>query len=238
MLLARTLRLKETIDSTPMKYNDEIISKVGVSLSWRYSQRHGYRFLMAPWVLFLPNVSVLIRWARMLLVFCFDVTRGRAAARAEGGINGSEETEGRGRKKQEESGEEESEEEEDESEEDEYVTDASLEKARSNRRGLGGNLSGFASNVDRWLAMRSAGLGASSSSYKDGATGSVVLSLSSFFYSRPSWKGLGGRDRKRRWRREKEKREKEEEEEKEREKEKGKGEVNQKKEVAGKKITQ
>ncbi|GMI26573.1 hypothetical protein TrRE_jg6619 [Triparma retinervis] len=107
------------IRKTPVnrvEYSIDVVQRMGVSFSWRYSKRYGYRRMVAPWGLWLPTIRIITRWLDSLA-------------------------------------------------------------------GLGKKLK------TEWLISKTAGLGLTSSLYNDGLTGSVVLSLNSFFYDWGSWRG-------------------------------------------------
>ena len=125
MLFYSRLRKNPPKSQVTYTQGQEIVQRVGFSVSWRYSARYGYRRIVAPWILWLPTLRIIVKWIESTL-----------------------------------------------------------------QRLLGfGKIA-----LGEWLLRKTAGLGASSSILPDGMTGSVVLSLNSFFYDgfwrRQSWKSM------------------------------------------------
>ena len=164
------------VDSSPIKYSQDVSQRVGVSLSWRYSPSTGWRCLLAPWAMYLPSVRFLLRAvARIIRRLSAALSRlsllrrlraalppsSAASAKSAGVVVDSPSPSPSPSSLS-------------------ASSDAVFDRsgAPSSRPATTPRLS---RRVSSWLFSKSAGLGLTSTVYGDGMTGSVVLQLSSFF---------------------------------------------------------
>jgi hypothetical protein len=209
---------------SPMRYNDEIIQRLGLSFSWRYSNFFGYRFIAAPWIMFLPNVlflkNKLLAVARSALE---EIERRHTGVdnKVEEKKMEEEKTRRRRKKKKAEDAIEENGRENDvEGIESDDIADADTdtdvdddddddEDAEYLKPVLSTpttTLQTLLTSLDAWLLASTAGLGGTLSLHPDGVTGSVVMSANGMFCDGASnMVGKFGRGKKRKGRKGKKK---------------------------------
>ena len=59
--LLHLLRIRKKPVDQRVEYSIDVVQRMGVSVSWRYSKKYGYRRMVAPWGLWLPTIRIITR---------------------------------------------------------------------------------------------------------------------------------------------------------------------------------